>query len=176
MSFSEIRLPNLVLIDLYKKALIDIPENKQKSTKNGISDQTVSSTPPPYLGTNLKNSLILVNYPDEQFLPVEQLDFLSTILKACTLSIEDIAIVNTATLMENLDHCIKTLDPKTILFFGTHPFSVRGSSVLIDFNITEIEGILMVGSPSLENLNQNNNESKLLKRKLWDCLKQLFKI
>lgn len=174
MSFNEIQLPNQVLVDFYKVTLIAIDEKKQAAVNNDIPEQAILSKPLQYLGDNLRNTLVLVYYPQEKFLPDEQLNFLSTILNACNLNIADVAIVNVANSAETLDYFKQALRPKAILLFGNETLTVTGVPPLVDFNITDLGGILTVCSCSLESFNKNNNESKSLKRKLWECLKQLY--
>ena len=59
--------------------------------------QLDTKTPEPdfnYLGGNNKNFLILLNYPDEQFIPSEHLVALESILKRKGIGLGDVAIVN----------------------------------------------------------------------------------
>ena len=176
MSFSEIRLPDILLTDLYKAVLVDIPEDKQQAVKSVFPQNPAFSQTPEYLGGNSRNILVLVYYPKDEVIPAEQLSFLTSILKACALTIADVAIVNTAKEDGQPVSYRTTLNPNHMIWFGAQPELVGGTVTRIDFNISDEDGIRTVSVPSLESFNKDDPESKLLKRKLWDCLRQLFNI
>lgn len=176
MSFDNIKLPEIVIIDLYKKTLIEAPEIKSRETEKENSKNAILPETLQYLGENEKNIIVMVNYIKEKFLPEQQLDFLTSILTACQCNLKDIAIVNTAHQQEYFNELKEKLKPKCMLLFGTHPASIQGTDEKMHFALTDMNGIIVVKAPELEKLNQNDNEGKLLKSKLWLCLKQLFNV
>jgi hypothetical protein len=63
-----------------------------------------------------------------------------------------------------------------MIFFDLDPTAVRVDQDLPVFSIKIIHGISLLAAPALEKLNQNNEEGKLLKSKLWICLKEFFSV
>lgn len=172
MNLNEIRLPLAVIADLYKKSLIELPVITNTSTL--ILAKEILPDSFQYMGNNLKQILIVVYYPDQTFLPDEQLRFLIAVLKACDLSLEDTAIVNFATFNYDFNLLRQRMLPRIMLFFGVSSELSIVLGKLTEFEQTEFEGIAALYVPELERLNQNNNEGKILKKKLWSALKQLF--
>jgi len=172
MNLNEIRLPPTVIADLYKKSLIALPVIANASAT--VSSEEVQTAPFQYMGNNLKQILIVVYYPDQNFLPDEQLRFLNAVLKACNLSLEDTAIVNFATFKPDYNLLRQLMLPRIMLFFGVRAEFITVLGNPTEFEQTKFEGITTLFVPDLERLNQNNNEGKILKKKLWSALKYLF--
>src|SRR5690349_5354955 len=102
MMDDKIRLPDFIIAELYKDSLVALEDA-----------QTVEPPPQPlpvvqlvetpgaenkirYLGSNKKHVTIIVDVQETAFLPEDDLAFLTNILKACQLSLGDIAVVNLA--------------------------------------------------------------------------------
>ena len=81
-----------------------------------VKTQTVNFN---YLGQNLKSFLILVHYPDLEFIDDSHLAALTNIIKRKDLSVDDIAIVNLA-LHTNAqyDELVKFFKPAKLLVLG----------------------------------------------------------
>jgi hypothetical protein len=176
MSLNNINLPELVIADLYRKSLVEIGGSVVKTAPViAATPQKEITAPAPlqYLGKNLKHITILVHYPDQVYLPEEPLNFLSNILKACQLNIGDIAIVNNATQKTNLAGVAKELGTQKLLLFG----DMQQAGINIDhFSIKDIKGIATLAAPELDIINNNSSEGKVLKGKLWNCLKEMFNV
>lgn len=72
-----------------------------------------------YLGKNLKNFLILVNYPELEFIADAHLAALQNILKRKEFELHDVAIVNMAKHSEaTLDSLINFFKPARLLLLG----------------------------------------------------------
>lgn len=172
MNLNEIRLPPKVIADLYKKSLIEIPVITNASIT--VASEGIPTNPFKFMGNNFKQIFIVVYYPDQIFLPAEQLIFLSAVLKACNLSLEDTAIVNFATFKPDYNLIRQWMLPRIMLFFGVSAEFITVSSKPTEYEQTNFKGIATLYIPALERLNQNNNEGRILKKKLWTALKQLF--
>lgn len=72
-----------------------------------------------YLGQNLKNFLILVHYPELEFIAETHLTALENILKRKDLAINDVAILNIATYNTvKFDELIAFFKPAKLLLLG----------------------------------------------------------
>jgi hypothetical protein len=141
---------------------------------------TASSAPQPptlkYLGSNRRHITLLVNAPGIPFLPDNQLAFLTKILEACHMTIADVAIVNNAATPATITTIKEQLQPTTLLLFGVDPTAIR---LPINFPILrqmDYDACTYLSAPGLDQLVPNSEESKLLKSKLWVCLKTIFNV
>ncbi len=169
MSFSDMILSPADIVEMYKNNLVEtITESNKKKGAKGTSTQ--------YLGKNLKNILVFVNYPEEVYLPAVQLEFLEKILVACKLDVGDIAIVNTAKHQEGVEDQIKMLQPKTILIFDSSAPVLGGNTEMSFFTPYFLDEITVMNAPALEKISEESTESKQLKGKLWTGLRQIFNV
>ncbi|GAB2662794.1 hypothetical protein GCM10027036_15790 [Flavihumibacter cheonanensis] len=188
MSLNSIRLTQHQVADLYPESLVlttdiastksmaeDIPviEEKSGGWEKGPIQPELSIQ---FLGKNNRNLVILVFYPDTVHIAEASLEFLSSVLKACQLTLADVAIVNMARQNPGLEQLQNELAPLQMLCFGLpHPVSglPAGLPVLAPQSIQDIK--LMI-APSLEELNQQTEAVKPLKRLLWEGLKTMLGI
>ncbi len=173
MSFNSVQLPDFLIAGLYKKLLVEEPQNANiHSGKEEL--KMPDSKPLQFLGKNLQHFVILVYYPNEVYLPEIQLDFLGNILKACQLNLGDVAIVNCYSQPITLEQ-LQPLHPKHIINFGVEQIAPQ---LITDehFSIRTQNSINIINTPAFEILNQNTSDGKQLKAKLWGSLKQLLNI
>jgi hypothetical protein len=168
MNLNNIELPASLVAELYGSSLVelqDLPVTPQP--------ETVEETGWKFLGGNRKNILIIVEYPGFAFLPDDRLAFLTEILTACKLTLADIAIFNLA---KKEDAPWKKINeffkPRNVLLFAVEP-AVFGLPMSFPFfQVQPFADASFLYSPALEDLEKD----KLLKSKLWVCLKRLFKL
>ena len=172
MDLNSIVLPASLLTSFYKEQLVE--EVLQPAPGPGKKHLPVAAELP-YLGKNHQGVCILVNYPNDVYLPDEQLSFLTSILQACRLNLGDVAILNCHQHDITFQRLQEVLSCKYLLSFGVAP-SRLGIDKQEMFTITSVNGCNMVFSPPTDQLNNKNQESKHLKAKLWGCLKELFAI
>lgn len=129
-----------------------------------------------YLGKNGKKITILVNSRGIPFLPDNQLTFLTKILEACRMNIGDVAIVNTATAPVIITALKQQLTPAVVLLFGVEPAAIKLPINFPVFKVQPYDDCSYLSAPALTQLVQQSEESKLLKSKLWVCLKTLFNV
>jgi hypothetical protein len=173
MDLNHIQLSPLLLTDFYKTHLVESPAihplspvaPENTNTKKGIQ----------YLGKNQKGICLLVTYAKDVYLPDDQLNFLTSILQACRLNLGDVAIVNHYREKVSFDELRKQLGCNYLLVFGVECAAIGLKEIPL-FGIQNINDCNIVYSPAAEELNNNNPESKMLKSKLWICLKQLFNV
>lgn len=181
MGINNIELPAVVIADLFHSALLEqnhIIANK-KSLPNLPVIDTASDTNEnkvkewKSLGSNNKKILILVDNPDAVHLPDNELTFLTGVLSACNLSLADVAILN---INKNPTVAYKELttffSTKIVLLFDIEPSAFGLPMSFPHFQIQAFSGNSFLYSPSLKSLRND----KILKSKLWICLKRLFNL
>ena len=159
MSLNNLSLTPQLIAELFSDSLI---ENFRPST----IEQTVK-----FLGKNEKNILILVSEEEVAFLADNELNFLSTVLGACKLSVADIAIVNLYHVGSlNYRDFIKQLNAKKVLLFDVEAQTIDLPFNFPHFQIQQFDQCTYLSAPALKNIETD----KALKTQLWNCLKKLF--
>ena len=161
MSLNKIYLKPRLLAELYSHSLIETSTTTMPE-----------SAPLNNSGNNQKKNLVIVSHQHFSFLPDEEINFLTNVLAACKLSIEDVAIVNNykidQTHLQNIIHS----EAKNILLFGVQPFSIGLPINFPQFQLQQFNKRTYLHAPSLSQI-ENDKE---LKTKLWNALKTLFEI
>jgi hypothetical protein len=168
MSLNKIELPGIVIADLYKNTLIAETEVQQQT----VTDNTTYK----FLGNNQKKITMIVNEENVAFLPEPHLNFISKILEACKMNIADVAIVNQQTKAAIVGDIKKQLAPAFIILFGITPVEIKLPIDFPQFKPQAYDGCTYLYAPALDTLNQDSEEGKLLKSKLWVCLRKLFEV
>ena len=181
MSFKDLHLPDIVIADLFKKSLIQPEAHFKKEEKSEKTKApTIEVSPAPlsinYLGNNLKKIALVVYYPEHTHMPEDHLNFLINVLKACNLTIADIAIINVCKQPLDFNTLQTTLKTDKLVNFGVEEsqFSINMEWPL--YTVQQNHGVMLFKTPGIVKLNQKDEESKLHKTKLWLCLKELFQV
>lgn len=181
MDLNHIELPAGIVAELYRSSLViaDPPQqNEEKiqpvNTKK-VTETAVETKGQKWvsLGNNQKNILITVTHNDLTHLPDEDLGFLTGILGACQLSLDDVAIINLAH-YENVSYkeLVKHFKSKIVFLFGTEPASFGLPMNFPHFQVQSFASISFLFSPPL----QEFKDDKVLKSKLWVSLRRIFGI
>ena len=169
MDLNHIELPASTLAELYRSSLV-IPTGKESQ---GLTQETPVPAKPKWLGNNKKNILILVSHANAIHLPDSDLDLLTSILTACKLSLEDVAILN---LHPHPAFDYKQAQPLTkpaqILLFGVEPSSIGLPLSFPHFQIQPFQQTSYLYSPALSQIGMDRS----LKTSLWQSLKLLFNL
>lgn len=169
---NTIQLSPLVIGEWYKDALLT-----SHDAPPAVKPAPAADTPQyKILGKNAKKITILVHSPGVPFLPDNQLAFLTKILEACRMNIGDVAIVNTATAPVTIAAIKQQLTPAAVLLFGLEPTAIKLPINFPLFKVQPYDDCSYLSAPPLTGLVQQTEESKLLKSKLWVCLKTLFNV
>lgn len=166
MSLDDIKLPGFVIQDLFQKTLVDlsVKEKKQITTSNKELN---------FFGGNKQHILLVVNNPDIAFVTDQQLTFLSGILNACKLTLEDIGLLNIASYPAISYKIISdAFTPRIIMLFGITTDTIQLPFLMPDFQRQSYNNQVYLAIPSLQAL-ENDKE---LKRKLWMVLQQIFSL
>ena len=175
MKPDHIQLPASVIAELYKDFLVEDTASVEHATVEPVVVASPGTAKPvQYLGKNQQHICILVNYPKDVYLPDEQLNFLTAILQACRLNIGDVAIVNHHRQQLRFNGLREQLACNYLLLFDITPPELDIAAGQ-EFTTRLVNDCNIVFFPSLDKFN-NNADGKLLKSKLWLCLKQLFNV
>src|SRR5687768_6499190 len=115
MSLDNIRLPGFILQDLFQKTLVDLSDKEtvlSASKKNEIN----------FFGGNKQHIILVVSNLNATFVSDEQLTFLSGILAACKLTLEDVGLVNIASDPHaSYKKITEAVNSRIIIMFGVLP-------------------------------------------------------
>lgn len=181
MGLNNIDLPGFVVADLYKTLQIenniktspekDSDTDKIKTEKQILTDHNVQDWK--FLGNNLKNITIITNQKEAVHLPDNELAFLTGILGACKLTLADVAIVNiNSNPILSYKDILARLESKIVLLFGVEPIEFGLPISFPYFQLQPFSNVSFLYSPTLIDL----EDDKVLKSKLWVCLRRIFGI
>ena len=177
MSLNNIQLNPFLLANMYRTSLVETKENvgsREKKTVQVLIEAEATDTKAAtwrYLGEYKKGILIIVRYNNVPYVPNAQLNFLTSVLSACKLNLGDVAIFNVA---NNPSPLYKDLQEKfksnfTILL-GLTPQEFEMPLNFPEFQVQAFNNCTFLHTPVLEVLETD----KVLKSKLWVCLKKMF--
>ena len=160
MSLNQIQLNDQLLVGLYSSVLIQ-------------TNATIvpAKTDVKYLGKNEKCILVLISNDSVPFLPDNELNFLTSILSACKLSLADVAIVNLHS-TTNPETIIEDVECKNVLLFGVEPLSIVLPIHFPHFQLQQFNKRTYLCAPPLSGIEND----KAVKLNLWNNLKKLFGI
>jgi hypothetical protein len=141
------------------------------STPPTVSKSTSVAAPAiPVKGKNKKGVLWLVQEPDHAYLNDADFEFLSQIVSACKMNMEDIALVNLAQIQKTINEVADALQPSVVILCGVEyqqlPFKLE------EYIIYPHARRNYFLADRLEEL--RNDKAK--KTKLWLALKAMFSL
>lgn len=166
MNLNEIELPAFVIQDLFQKTLVDLSGKEKKQIVSESKELN-------FFGGNKQHIILLVNNADATFVTDQQLTFLSGILNACKLTLEDIGLLNIASYPAISYKTISdAFTPRIIMLFGISTDTIQLPFLMPDFQRQSYNNQVYLAAPSLQTL-ENDKE---MKRKLWTVLQQIFSL
>ncbi len=179
MDLNHFELPAGLVASLYRRSLVDTGENTTATDiripATGTAETVLPLTGQKWvsLGNNQKNILIIVQHDPLIPLPDEDLQFLTDILSACKLGMDDVALINLSGYSAiSYKEIIKHFKSRTVFLFGTEPSAFGLPMSFPHFQVQSFTGISFLYSPPLGDFSND----KVLKSKLWVCLKRIFGI
>ena len=170
---NHIKLPASVVADMYQSSLIEADEKRVDQPDDHVENNPAGFPVWKWLGENKKNILVIVSYPDAVHLPDQELALLTGILAACKLSLADVAVFNYHNLpAASYKEVLAFFKSKIVLLFAVEPASFGLPMSFPHFQIQPFAGNSFLFSPALKELEND----KILKSKLWVCLKRLFNL
>jgi hypothetical protein len=160
MSLNQIKLTAKLTADLYSNSLINYSTNRAPHYEIK------------FLGNNHSKVLIIVNNKDVAFVNDLEMLFLTNVLNACNLKIDDVCLMNIYSFpIEKYREILKELNSKITVMFDVEPVHF-GLPVNSAFQIKKSDDLIYMYAPSLLEI----EKEKELKHKLWSSLKQIFSI
>lgn len=172
MGIDNIQLPAFLQQALFKNNLIG---KVLKSRSNPVSN---GKEPIDFLGGNSKNIIFIVNNVENRFLSDNQLTFTLGLVKACYMSLDDIAVVNLHHKPISYHKPMSYIDLKdqlscaNVLGFGVTPADLDLPFAIPFFQMQMFQETGYVFCPSLDELQEDTNA----KKQLWSSLQKIFKI
>lgn len=167
MNLNNIKLSAFLVSDFYGSALV-------AGTEPGVKVKEVPKlVDKKYLGQFRKKVLIVVHYADAVHINDSALEFLTTILGACKLTLADVGILNAEGLdPEDIRSLMDQWQPETAILFG---LDASGAGLPVRFphyQRQKLENCTYISSPALEEI----QDDKELKGKLWAGLRLIFNV
>lgn len=164
MSLREVSLDPFLLAGIYHQPLIEKDFVPVDSTDE-------KDIPVPSLGNNKRQWVLLIHNPEDAYLNEAVFDMLLKLLNACKLTLDDIALINTAHLQGvGLDLIRRKFSPdKMILFGDVLPELKKGYH---KNEAWEEEGIDFLHTDALQDMYNHPQ----LKMPFWNALKDFLTI
>jgi hypothetical protein len=122
----------------------------------------------PFKGKNKKGLLWVVHEPEQAYLSDDDFAFLSQIITACKMNMDDVALINAATKDFTITEAVEQLKPATIILCGV-PHKLLPVAV-DEYTLFPHQNRNYFVSDSLQALRND----KLMKSKLWTALKEIL--
>lgn len=180
MSLNKLQLPDFVIANLYKNNLIDTEEeyqiSKQEVKIKEVIEKESTKNEIQYLGSHNKKITILLHDTENVYLDDSHLQFITTILKACNLTIADVAIINLHNQALNYKIFQEQLPSKYFILFNVSTNDVQLPFTIPMYQNQNYNQQQFLVTPSLVILNNETQEARIEKTKLWNALKNMFEI
>ncbi|MDB5279948.1 MAG: hypothetical protein JWR61_4903 [Ferruginibacter sp.] len=166
MNIDNIQLTPFLIQELFKNSLVESDSPEPVKKRDAAASFAI-------LGHNRKKIIILVANDETLYLPDEQLNFLLGILSACSLTMEDVAIINTR---KNKNITYKAIEQELkgekVILFGVTPAQINLPIEFPQYQVQAFNSQTYLTAAMLSEIQENKAE----KAKLWNCLKQIFSI
>lgn len=170
MDINHVQLTPGLLSELYGSVLVEEPAQQQKEIPSHPSAPTQSGTFR-WMGLHQGAILLLVKEPHVPFLSDESMAYLTKILHACQLTMNQVALVNLAQYPGTTYLQLQEKFPsQKIIGFGITPGDLELPIEFPDYQLQKLSGCTYLMATSLPMLESTETE----KRKLWVALKKLF--
>lgn len=187
MSLDKIQLPNFLIPSFFKDNLVikaeDIAQVAAEKTPTLKRDEVVYSkteTIPNqkilFLGGNKKQISIIVKDDTSVYLKDEWLQLLISILGACKLTIDDVAIINHTKTPVIYSALVLETIPKYILIFDVTSNEIALPFTMPNYQLQGFNNAKVLLCPSLSLMIGTTDDVKQEKTKLWMSLKKMFNI
>ena len=157
---------------------------KEVGTPLSTSITSTTSAPKPeavkpailYLGNNNKHITILLYDNEAVHIRDEWLQFLSTVLNACKLSMNDVAIVNLFNVKTTFSEFRGQLQTEFLLMFSVSCADILLPFAIPQYQVQQYDNVRILLSKSLGLMIGATPTVKEEKTKLWHSLQKIFSI
>ncbi len=185
MSLEKIQLPDFLIAEFFTDTLVITDEPKQiiASPKAlepteivPIEKEVKEPAKPTYLGGNKKHISIVVKDIETVYLKDEWLQLLTSILGACKLNIDDVAIINQAKTPLHYPDLANITAPNFLMLFDIESKEIALPFSVPNYQVQEFNNCKFLLCPSLSLMIGSTEAVKAEKTKLWMSLKKMFNI
>jgi hypothetical protein len=192
----NIKLPDFLITDWYKSHLIEteVPTIAKPVVNNNtpivpvVPAVTVQATIPSvtavhepvevawYTGDNKKHVTIIINQDNRAVISTEWSTFLTSVLSACKLTLNDVVIVNTHKKTINYSQIITQFKSQYLIVFDVAPSLIGIPAAIPNYDIRVNDNCSFVFSESIALMLNNTADAKQVKMRLWTSLKKFFNV
>jgi hypothetical protein len=163
IELENLSLSPILIQNLYRNNLVGVSQGPTAVEKDGAT--------PSFLGGNERRVTVVVNSAEVAFLSPANLDFLTKMLAACALTLQDVAIVNIAVEKKfGYQHIKEVLKARNVLLFGVPTSTLKLPFAVPDYQVQSYDDCLYLTAPSLDILEDDTVQKKLL----WASFKKFF--
>ena len=171
MPLNDIHLSSIHLFEMYQNSLVEITEGSSHAATPGPPASPTGPSEWPYLGQYKKNILLIVRYDDLAYLPDAHLNFVTSVLGACKSGLADAAVLNLSNAPSvEYKKWQEKFNPRVCILFGLTPQQVEMPVHFPQFQVQPFNNCSFLCTPGIEELESD----KVLKSKLWVCLRKIF--
>lgn len=175
MSLPEkIQMPSSLLAALYKDHLVLLSDQETTDPAGVKKNHLPKKVTAEQLGANKKKVLLLTIHSGIEAISSPERNLINKILEACKMTIEDVAVVAYGQQKATAVQLKKDFEPVQMILFGVTAADIDLPIRFPDFKVQSYDQTSYLQSPPLSALLENSEESKVLKTKLWACLRTLF--
>ena len=171
MSLKNLELPISLLPDLYSNHLVEPGTNTKRRGGKKTEEKKLQ-----FLGGNERNIAIVVVDQKNPFMSDDHLEWLQRMLLACKLSLGDVAIINLHTKKLTMSDIKREFGSRKVVMLGATAGDLELPFDFPMFKVQEHDQCSYLYAPSPLELNQEGQEGRILKTRLWVSLKQLFEL
>jgi hypothetical protein len=127
MSLKALKIDPLLLAGIYRQPLVPVirPLSDQHAENNDGDNNaankealTGAGATVPFLGNNNRHILLLIRNGDAAYLSEPVFELLGNLLNACKLTMNDVALVNTARGATDASSLLEQFSPEKVILFG----------------------------------------------------------
>lgn len=157
MSLDKLKIPGLLVHELFKNQLVDI-------RKDGEND--------PAFIDEIKDVLIILSEPKPGPVSAVSSAIIGKILAACKWRMEDTGFINVNGVPVTWTGIKNAGTPRICILFGPDSTVIDLPVIFPEFRIQQFDGTQFLQCPSPGTIEND----RLLKSKLWLCMKELFNV
>ncbi|HTN36143.1 MAG TPA: hypothetical protein VL053_03660 [Arachidicoccus sp.] len=184
----DTHLPDFVLARLYRDSLV-IPDKSTmpslklvpKGNKINLPETTISPDKAHKVekwwhGENRQRIAIVIADADNKIIGEKEAEFLTNILAACKLTLEDVAIINYAKSPLGYTEMLSNPGCDKFILFGVTPLQVQLQFSFPYYLSQAYDNCNFMLAQPLQNMMQTSGAAKEEKKKLWMGLKGFFQL